>query len=138
MASKIQHISATSGEAIRPAKDTSRGSPSAMRNGKAMLFGEFCLVPSSRILTQRGRPIPLGSRAHDILVALVERAGRVVGKAELFSIVWPNTSIDESVLRVHIAKLRKTLGDGQSGARLIVNVSGRGYVFVADVERISG
>ena len=125
-------------EAMLGARDTCEGRPSTIRNRKAMLFGEFCLVPSSRTLTRRGQPIQLGSRAHDILVALVERAGEVVGKADLFSMVWPNTLVEESSLRVHIAKLRRTLGDGQSGARLIVNVPGRGYVFVAAVERISG
>jgi DNA-binding winged helix-turn-helix (wHTH) protein len=134
MESNTQQASAMTSEA----NDTSGMPYSTIRNRKAILFGEFCLVPSSRTLTRRGRPIQLGSRAHDILVALVERAGRVVGKAELFSIVWPDTFIDESALRVNISKLRKSLGDGQSGERLIVNVSGRGYVFVADVERGSG
>jgi predicted ATPase/DNA-binding winged helix-turn-helix (wHTH) protein len=75
----------------------------------------------------------LGSRAFDILTALVENAGEVVSKADLIARVWPNTFIDENTLRVHIAGLRKALGDGQPGRRYLTNVPGRGYRFVVPV-----
>jgi predicted ATPase len=65
---------------------------------------------------------------------LVNRAGQVVSKADLFAIVWPRTSIVEGALRMHIAALRKALGDGRDGARLIVSVRGRGYAFVAQTK----
>jgi DNA-binding winged helix-turn-helix (wHTH) protein len=84
-------------------------------------------VPATRTLTKGRSPIHLGARALDILIALVERASQVVSSAELFAIVWPKTSIEESALRVHIAALRKALGDGRSGPHLIVSVRGRGY-----------
>lgn len=45
--------------------------------------------------------------------------------------VWPDTFVEEGNLRVHLAVLRKALGDGRDGARYIVNVPGRGYQFVA-------
>jgi predicted ATPase/DNA-binding winged helix-turn-helix (wHTH) protein len=102
-----------------------------------ILFGGFRLSPSTRALTRDGTPVHLGARALDILIALIGRAGEVVSKAELFAIVWPNLFIEESNLRVHIASLRKALGDSQSGPRFITSVSGRGYVFVAKAERIS-
>ena len=73
--------------------------------------------------------------ALDILVALIERAGQTVGKDELIARAWPDTTVEEASLRVHICALRKTLGDGRTGNRYIVNVPGRGYRFVAPATR---
>jgi DNA-binding winged helix-turn-helix (wHTH) protein len=53
----------------------------------------------------------------------------------LMSRVWPNVTIEEDNLRVHMAGLRKALGDGRDGARFIVTLAGRGYCFVAPVSR---
>jgi DNA-binding winged helix-turn-helix (wHTH) protein/DNA-binding MarR family transcriptional regulator len=78
----------------------------------------------------------LGSRAREILVALVERAGEVVKKRELMERVWPDTIVEEGALRVHIAALRKALGEGETGMRYVENVTGRGYRFVAPVMRV--
>ncbi|PWT85997.1 MAG: hypothetical protein C5B56_13145 [Proteobacteria bacterium] len=111
--------------------------PERLRPGEAFLFGDFRLAPATRALSKAGSPVHLGGRALDILIALIDRAGQIVSKDELFAIVWPNTFLEESNLRFHVAALRKALGDGQPGARLIVNVPGRGYVFVAHVERTS-
>src|SRR5262245_17093825 len=74
----------------------------------------------------------------EILLALVERAGETVTKHELRTRAWPGTPIDDANLRVHVAALRKVLGDGQGGARYIVNVMGRGYCFVAQVRQADG
>ena len=103
----------------------------------AMLFGEFRLVPSTRSLTRNDSPVHLGDRALDILIALIDRAGQVVSAAELFALVWPDTYVEESALRVHMSALRKALGDRGSGQRFVVSVRGRGYMFVAEVERTS-
>jgi predicted ATPase/DNA-binding winged helix-turn-helix (wHTH) protein len=111
-----------------------RETRSSVGGGDAILFGDFCLVPSARTLTKHGEIVPVGDRALDLLIALVDRAGQVVSKADLFAIVWPRTSIVESALRVHIAALRTALGDNGAG-RLIVSVRGRGYVFVAQTKR---
>jgi predicted ATPase/DNA-binding winged helix-turn-helix (wHTH) protein len=98
-------------------------------------FGSFRLSPSTRLLTRNGTPVHLGDRALDILIALVERRGQVVSKKELFEIVWPKTFVEESNLRVNVAVLRKALGEGQPGARFITNIPGRGYAFIAEVQR---
>src|SRR5262249_48181552 len=86
-------------------------------------------------LVKEGQPVALGSRALDLLIALVERAGDVVSRRELVKLVWPDVTVDEANLRVHIANLRRVLGDGKAGARYIINVPGRGYSFAASVER---
>ena len=77
----------------------------------------------------------MGDRALDILIALVERAGEVVTRKELILRVWPGVTVEEANLRVQITGLRKALGDGLGDARYIVNVSGRGYCFVAPMTR---
>ena len=80
-------------------------------------------------------PVALGSRAREILVALVERAGKVVRKSELRERVWPDTVVEEGTLRVHIATLRRALGDRHIASRYVENVTGHGYRFVAPVTR---
>ena len=95
-------------------------------NGLAS-FGHFRLFAAERQLKKGDEPVQLGGRALDALIALVERAGEVVSQKELISRVWPNVTVEEANLRVHIANLRKALGDGREGARYIVTVAGRGY-----------
>ena len=105
-------------------------------NQRALTFGSFEVRPAERVLVEDGRPVPLGARALDILVLLVERAGQVVGKDELIAQVWPSAVVEEATLRVHIAALRRHLHEGRAGQRYIVNVTGRGYSFVAPVQSV--
>jgi predicted ATPase/DNA-binding winged helix-turn-helix (wHTH) protein len=100
-------------------------------------FGPFRLFTAQRLLERAGAPLQLGSRALDILIILVEHAGEVVSKKDLISHVWPDVTVDESGLRVHVAGLRKALGEGREGARYVSNIPGRGYCFVAPIARPS-
>jgi DNA-binding winged helix-turn-helix (wHTH) protein len=99
----------------------------------AISFGGFRLLPAQRLLLRADKAVPLGSRALDILVALVERPGELLTKCELMARVWPNTFVEPANLSVHVAALRRALGDGRDGNRFIINVPGRGYQFVAAV-----
>ena len=92
---------------------------------EAFIFGSFRLSPAQRVLLGDGEPRRLGSRAFDILVALIERAGQTVSKEELIARAWPGTVVEEAALRVHVAALRKALGDGRAGKRYIANHPGR-------------
>jgi predicted ATPase/DNA-binding winged helix-turn-helix (wHTH) protein len=103
----------------------------------AIAFGPFVLNPTQRVLLRGDRPVRLGSRAREILIFLVERAGTVVSKNELIKRVWPETVVEEGTLRVHIASLRKILGEDREQARYVENVTGHGYRFVATVSRPS-
>jgi len=80
-------------------------------------FGSFRLIPAQRMLLEDGKPLRLGSRAFDILATLVERAGETIRKDQLIARTWPDMVVDEGALRVHVAALRKALGDGQAGKR---------------------
>ncbi|CAH1662692.1 OmpR/PhoB-type domain-containing protein [Hyphomicrobiales bacterium] len=102
---------------------------------QASEFGPFALFVQERRLMKQGAPVQLGSRALDILIMLVENAGNVVTKQQLIDHVWSGVTVEESSLRVHVAGLRKALGDGREGARYVTNIAGRGYCFVAAVDR---
>src|SRR5260370_20555277 len=105
------------------------GSPSAIR----LRFGPFELDGAERSLRKANQVIPLGGRAYDILIALLENAGEVVGKTELIARAWPDVTVEEGSLRVHLSALRKALGDGQFGNKYIANKPGHGYSFIAPV-----
>ncbi len=102
---------------------------------EVFVFGSFRLISAQRTLFEAGKALRLGSRAFDILVALVERPGETISKEELIARAWPGTVVEEAALRVHVAALRKALGDGRAGKRYIANLSGRGYAFTAPVTR---
>ena len=98
-----------------------------------LTFGPFQLNPTRRSLRRDGSAVRLGGRALDLLTTLAERAGELVSKEDLIERVWPGTFVDETNLRVHVATLRRVLGDGGAGERFINTVAGRGYCFVARV-----
>src|ERR1700687_515943 len=93
-------------------------------------FGRFELQPSERRLLASGEPAVVEPRAFDVLVALVERAGHLVTKEELFSLVWPHLVVEENNLQVQVSALRKILGP-----TAIATVSGQGYRFTLELTR---
>ena len=97
-------------------------------------FGPFRLLPTQFLLLDGDKPVPLGSRALEILIVLLERPGELVSKQELMARVWPNIFVEPANLTVHISALRRMLRDGRDGNRFIINIPGRGYSFVASVE----
>ena len=103
---------------------------------RKLKFGPFELSIGERLLRREGQVLPLGGRALDILIYLVERPGEVIAKQELMDRVWSDVTVEEGSLRVHVAAIRKALGDGQFGNRYIANIKGRGYSFVGTVVRL--
>jgi DNA-binding winged helix-turn-helix (wHTH) protein len=77
------------------------------------------------------RPVPLGSRAFDLLEVLLRHRGAVVSKEQIVRSVWPSTTVEESNLRFQMAALRKALGSDRD---LIKTIPGRGYVLAAEAE----
>src|ERR1700692_2850250 len=103
-----------------------------------MKFGPFELSIGERLLRRHGVVVPLGSRALDILIYLAGRPGEVIAKQELIDHVWPDVTVEEGSIRVHVAAIRKALGDGQFGNRYIANIKGRGYAFGGTVVSLAG
>src|SRR6202043_2948895 len=97
-------------------------------------FGHFRVVPRRRELLADDRPIHLGGRSFDVLMALIEGQGAVVAKDTLMERVWPNRIVEENSLHFQISTLRDALGAERS---LIRTISGRGYQFTAEIRMIA-
>lgn len=104
---------------------------------RTFLFGPFRLSTSRRALFEGDHVVRLGSKAIEILIALVERAGELVDKRELVEIAWPDTHVVEANLTVQVATLRRALGEDEVANQYIVNSPGRGYRFVAPIRVLS-
>ena len=98
----------------------------------SIAFGRFALVPHRRELLAEGKPLKLGGRAYDVLMALVETPGAVISKDALMMRAWPNQVVEESALQVQISAVRAAF---QGERALIRTVSGRGYQFTGAVRR---
>jgi predicted ATPase/DNA-binding winged helix-turn-helix (wHTH) protein len=107
------------------------------QRSKVLSFGPFELSTGNRLLTNGAKVVPLGARAMDLLIVLVEQANTVVGRRTLIERVWPQRGAEQVSLRVHISALRKALDQSDPGRRYIANVPGRGYSFVVPVASVS-
>jgi DNA-binding winged helix-turn-helix (wHTH) protein len=76
-----------------------------------------------------GVPVPLGSRAFDIFVVLIQSEGQLVTKDGLMARVWPRAIVGDNKLRVHISAIRKALGSDRA---MLKTSFGRGYRLVGD------
>jgi DNA-binding winged helix-turn-helix (wHTH) protein len=101
----------------------------------AIEFGRFRVLPHRRELLADNRPIQLGGRAFEVLMALIEASGAVVSKDALIDRAWPNQSVEENNLHVQISALRNALAADRD---LIRTVAGRGYQFTGQIRVPSG
>jgi DNA-binding winged helix-turn-helix (wHTH) protein/Tol biopolymer transport system component len=95
-------------------------------------FGEFELDADRRLLLRAGDVVPLKAKAFDLLKTLLENRGEILSKNDLLDKVWENQFVEENNLTVHVAALRKALGEKKNENRYIVTVPGKGYRFVAE------
>ena len=100
------------------------GSP-AEAPAKRLRFDRHVLDLDRGCLLLDGAEIALRPKTFAVLRHLVENAGRLVSKDELFAAVWPNLAVTDDALVQSIGELRRALGD--DGARLIKTIPRRGY-----------
>src|ERR1700730_10904592 len=101
----------------------------------AIEFGRFIVLPYRRELLADNRPIQLGGRAFDVLMALLEASGAVVSKETLIERVWPNQIVEDHNLHVQSSTLRNAFAADRD---LIRTVAGRGYQFTGLLRAPSG
>jgi predicted ATPase/DNA-binding winged helix-turn-helix (wHTH) protein/Tfp pilus assembly protein PilF len=97
---------------------------------ESLRFGRAEARPRERQLLIDGVPAPIGARAFDVLMALIERRGCLVSKGELLDLVWPGLVVEENNLQVQISTLRRLLGP-----QVIATIAGRGYRFTAALDQ---
>jgi len=102
--------------------------PTATSPEDILAFGRFVLNIRARELLADGEPVPIRTRAVDLLVALATRPGHLVSRQQLIDEVWAGLVVEENNLSVQINALRKVLGSA-----VIATVPGRGYRFVPPV-----
>lgn len=99
-------------------------------------FDDFRVESHSRKLLRCGQIVPLPSKAFELLLVLIRNRGRLLTKAELFELVWPDQIVEESNLPVNMSAIRRALEERASNPRYITTISGRGYRFTGDVREI--
>lgn len=114
----------------------SHSAPHMSENRMRLLsFRDFVLYPDQRRLTKNEKDIDLTTRAFNLLLLLIENAGRTVTKEELLEKVWGGQFVEECNVAVHVSRLRAVLeADGEE--RVIKTVHGSGYCFTAGVETL--
>jgi DNA-binding winged helix-turn-helix (wHTH) protein/TolB-like protein len=100
-------------------------------------FGPFRYDPAQRLLFRDGALVPLVPKAVETLHALLERRGRIVEKAELMKLVWPDATVEEIGLARNVSTLRKALGDETDANLYIETIPRRGYRFIAEVRDVT-
>ena len=100
-------------------------------------FGNFRVDALRRTFLRDGQPVPLAPKAFEMLLALVERHGKIFSKDDLIRRVWPDTTVEENNLTVIISHLRKVVGENPNEHRYIVTIPGKGYRFVAPVNEVA-
>src|SRR5262245_5579335 len=93
-------------------------------------FSRFKVVRYRRELLADGRPVQIGGRAFDMLLALIDARGTVVGTDDLMRRVWPDRLVEEHNLHAQISALRRVLGADRD---LIRTITGRGYQFTGEI-----
>ena len=100
-------------------------------------FGAYRLDVQSGMLFRDGDHVALPPKVAELLVALVQAAGRALTREELVQRLWPDTVVEEGSLTSHISLLRKALGEGPKAQDFIETLPKRGYRFVASVKRLA-
>jgi TolB-like protein/DNA-binding winged helix-turn-helix (wHTH) protein len=97
-------------------------------------FGPFVMDVGESLLRRDSQPVPLTSKAFELLAVLLEESGHLVEKQELLRRVWGDAFVEEAVLSVNIAAIRRALSD--NGHHYIETIPKHGYRFVAPVQRL--
>jgi pimeloyl-ACP methyl ester carboxylesterase/DNA-binding winged helix-turn-helix (wHTH) protein len=115
----------------------SAAQPFPDRAAGTLVFGDCSLDRASARLTRNGRIVPLTPKAFDVLRYLVEHAGRLVTKRELFDALWTGVFVGDAALKVCIREIRRALDDDAHQPRYIETAHRRGYRFIAAVTAAS-
>src|SRR5262245_56689737 len=98
-------------------------------------FRDFELDLARFELRQSGQRVPIEPQVFDLLLFLTRNSDRVVGKEEIFAAIWGDRIVSDAALSSQIKAVRKALGDDGVAQHMIATVHGRGFRFIAEIER---
>jgi DNA-binding winged helix-turn-helix (wHTH) protein/tetratricopeptide (TPR) repeat protein len=96
-------------------------------------FHSFRLDPLNQCLWRGEQRVAITPKAFDVLRYLVEHPGRLVTQEEILEALWPETYVNQEVVKKYILGIRKVLGDRHDQPIFIETFPRRGYQFVAQV-----
>lgn len=107
-----------------------QGSTAAQIAIQTMRFGRLEIDPDARAIRLDGKECPVTAYQFNLLMAMAERAGRVLSREQLMDVVKgePLEAFDRSI-DVHIGRLRAAIEDDPKQPKRIITVRGAGYVF---------
>lgn len=95
---------------------------------------DLTVSPQSGQVEIKGHVISLGLVNMRVLMVLLERAGEVVSRAEIFNRVWSNQTVCDDTLTRCISEIRAQLGKHTSCSQLIETLPKRGYRWVSGID----
>lgn len=103
------------------------------QDSRALIVGEWKADPARNELRRGAEAVHVEPKVMALLAYLAGQAGRVVGREELLSAVWPGVIVGDEALSQAIIKLRKALRDDAQAPRYVETISKRGYRLIAAV-----
>lgn len=98
-------------------------------------FDEFVIDGDRRVVTRAGREVHVAPKTLEFLLALLGRAPNAVSKAELMTMLWPDTHVSDATLTGVVADAREALGDDGRAPKVIRTLHRFGYAFTGRIER---
>jgi DNA-binding winged helix-turn-helix (wHTH) protein len=98
-------------------------------------FDEFVIDGDRRTVTRADREVHVAPKTLEFLLALLGRAPNAVSKAELMTMLWPDTHVSDATLTGVVADAREALGDDGRAPKVIRTLHRFGYAFTGRVER---
>src|SRR5262245_35363062 len=109
--------------------------PSGQGSDASRWFGPFWLDAANQLLWRGEQRVALKPKTFAVLRYLAERPERLITKRELLDALWGDVHVGDAVLKTHLREIRIALGDSVESPEYIETAHGRGYRFVAKIER---
>ncbi|NJM54186.1 MAG: hypothetical protein HC846_12865 [Blastocatellia bacterium] len=100
-------------------------------------FEKFLLNSQTRQLHRQNEIVEISSKGFDVLFYLIQKRGELATKDEIYQAVWGDTFVEENNIHVQISALRRVLGEKRGESKFIKTVPGKGYIFIAPVEKLA-
>jgi DNA-binding response OmpR family regulator len=107
-----------------------QGVPNELASTQALQFGSLTIDPDTRVVQVAGQPVELTSYQFDLLLAMAQRAGRVLSRDQIMEFVRGREldAFDRSI-DVHVGRIRQAIEQDTKAPKRILTVRGVGYVF---------